>query len=130
MTTSAEQIRAFTGPAILSYAFRPFFLFGALWAAAAVAVWLPMLRGHVVLPSAFTPIEWHVHELIYGYVLAAVAGFLLTATPSWTGRLPVVGKRGYSCCSSPGSPAASPSSPRSGSVHALLWQSILHFLLH
>ena len=45
MTTSAEQIRAFTGPAILSYGFRPFFLFGALWAAIAVAVWLPMLSG-------------------------------------------------------------------------------------
>src|SRR5262249_4052639 len=93
MTTSAEQIRAFTGPAILSYAFRPFFLFGALWAAAAVAVWLPMLKGHVVLPSAFTPIEWHVHELIYGYVPASGAGCLLTATRSWTGRLPVVGTR-------------------------------------
>ncbi|MGE8943378.1 NnrS family protein [Leptospira interrogans] len=93
MATSAEQIRAFTGPAILSYGFRPFFLFGALWAALSVALWLPMLSGHLVLPSVLSPIEWHVHELVYGYVPAIVAGFLLTAVPNWTGRLPVVGTR-------------------------------------
>lgn len=93
MTTSAAQIRTFTGPALLSYGFRPFFLFGALWAALAVSLWLPALSGHLALPSALAPIEWHVHELIYGYVPAIVAGFLLTAVPNWTGRLPVVGRR-------------------------------------
>ncbi len=93
MATSAAQIRAFGGPALLSYGFRPFFLFGALWAAVAVALWLPMLSGHLVIPSAFTPVEWHIHELIFGYVPAIVAGFLLTAVPNWTGRLPVVGVR-------------------------------------
>ncbi len=93
MTTSAAQIRAFTGPALLSYGFRPFFLFGALWAALAVALWLLMLSGHLVLPSALAPLEWHVHELLYGYAPAIVAGFLLTAVPNWTGRLPVVGTR-------------------------------------
>jgi uncharacterized protein involved in response to NO len=79
------------GPAILSHGFRPFFLFGALWAAVAVALWPWMLSGHLVLPSAYTPIQWHVHELIYGYVPAVVAGFLLTAVANWTGRPPVVG---------------------------------------
>ncbi len=93
MSTSAAQIRSFTGPALLSYGFRPFFLFGALWAAFAVVLWLPMLSGHLDLPSSLSPIEWHVHELIYGYVPAIVAGFLLTAVPNWTGRLPVVGTR-------------------------------------
>lgn len=93
MTTSAAQIRAYTGPALFSYGFRPFFLFGALWAALAVALWLPMLSGQLVIPSQFSPIEWHVHELIFGYVPAIVAGFLLTAVPNWTGRLPVVGPR-------------------------------------
>jgi uncharacterized protein involved in response to NO len=91
VTSSAEQIRDYTGPAILSHGFRPFFLFGALWAALAVAVWLPVLSGHITLPSAFSPLDWHVHELVYGYVPAIVAGFLLTAAPNWTGRLPVVG---------------------------------------
>jgi len=84
-------VPSFRGPAILSYGFRPFFLAGAIWAAIAVALWLPMLSGQFMLPSAFSPVEWHVHELIYGYVPAIVAGFLLTAIPNWTGRLPVTG---------------------------------------
>lgn len=91
MTTSAEQIRTFRGPAILSYGFRPFFLFGALWAALALPIWLAMLLGYLTLPTAFAPIDWHAHELIFGYVPAIAAGFLLTAVPNWTGRLPVVG---------------------------------------
>lgn len=91
MTSSAQQIRSYTGPAILSYGFRPFFLAGAIWAALAVALWLPLLSGHVQLPITFSPVEWHVHELVYGYVPAVIAGFLLTAVPNWTGRLPVVG---------------------------------------
>jgi uncharacterized protein involved in response to NO len=91
MATTAERMRAHTGPAVLSYGFRPFFLLGALWAALVVAIWLPVLEGSVTLPTAFSPLEWHVHELVFGYVPAIVAGFLLTAVPNWTGRLPVTG---------------------------------------
>src|SRR6476659_10108247 len=91
MATTAERIRHHSGPAVLSYGFRPFFLLAALWAALAVAIWLPVLAGSLVLPSAFSPLEWHVHELAYGYVPAVAAGFLLTAVPNWTGRLPVTG---------------------------------------
>ena len=91
--TSAAQIRAYRGPALFSYGFRPFFLMGALWAAVAVALWLPMLAGVIALPTTLTPLEWHIHELLYGYVPAVIAGFLLTAVPNWTGRLPVVGPR-------------------------------------
>ena len=47
--------------------------------------------GDVTLPTAFIPRDWHVHEMLYGYVPAVVAGFLLTAIPNWTGRLPVRG---------------------------------------
>ena len=46
--TKAEQIRNYSGPAILSYGFRPFFLGGAAWAAFIVALWLPMLAGQSV----------------------------------------------------------------------------------
>jgi uncharacterized protein involved in response to NO len=92
MATSAEQIRSYEGPALFSYGFRPFFLFGSLWALAAMGLWLAMLRGHLALPTALSPVQWHVHELIFGYVPAVVAGFLLTAVPNWTGRLPVVGR--------------------------------------
>ena len=70
---------------------RPFFLLGALWTAGVVANWLPVLGGEITLPTAFAPVAWHVHELVYGYVPAIVAGFLLTAVPNWTGRLPVTG---------------------------------------
>ena len=91
MATTAEQLRQYSGPAILSYGFRPFFLGGAIWAAIAVALWLPMLAGQLTLPSAFGPLEWHVHELLYGFLPAIIAGFLLTAVPNWTGRLPVAG---------------------------------------
>lgn len=91
MTTSAERIRAWDGPAILSYGFRPFFLFGALWAALAMVFWVLMLTGHDVLPSAFDPISWHAHEMLFGYLGAIMAGFLLTAVPNWTGALPITG---------------------------------------
>jgi uncharacterized protein involved in response to NO len=88
---TAQKIRSYQGPAILSYGFRPFFLFAAAWSAAVVALWLPLLAGSLYLPTALDPIQWHTHELIFGYVPAVIAGFLLTAVPNWTGRLPVTG---------------------------------------
>jgi uncharacterized protein involved in response to NO len=89
--TTAQLARQWRGPALFSYGFRPFFSFGALYAAIAVAVWVPWFLGFIELPTDFPPIAWHVHELLFGYVPAIVAGFLLTAVPNWTGRLPVVG---------------------------------------
>lgn len=91
--TTAQQMRAWTGPAILTYGFRPFFFGAAVWAVLAMALWVPMLSGHVTLPTAFDPVSWHAHEVLYGYLGAVVAGFLLTAVPNWTGRLPIVGWR-------------------------------------
>ncbi len=91
MTTTATQMRAWRGPAILTYGFRPFFLGAALWACLAMALWVPMLAGGLTLPTAFDPVSWHAHEFLFGYLAAVVAGFLLTAVPNWSGRLPVVG---------------------------------------
>ena len=91
MSTSAERIRGWQGPALLSYGFRPFFLGGALWSALAMAGWIGLLSGAVALPTAFDPVSWHAHEFLFGYLAAIVAGFLLTAVPNWTGRLPIVG---------------------------------------
>jgi uncharacterized protein involved in response to NO len=85
------RLRAYEGPALLSYGFRPFFLGGAIFAAIAVLLWLPMYSGDTALRTAFTPRDWHVHEMLYGYLPAAVTGFLLTAIPNWTGRLPIQG---------------------------------------
>lgn len=91
MATTMSLQRAWRGPALLTYGFRPFFLFGALHAALMVALWVPWHLGVIALPSAFPPVVWHAHELLFGFVPAIVAGFLLTAVPNWTGRLPVVG---------------------------------------
>ncbi len=89
--SSAEQMRAWQGPALFSFGFRPFFLFGAFWAAAAMVLWVLMLGGAFTLPSRFDPVSWHAHALLFGYLGAVVAGFLLTAVPNWTGRLPLIG---------------------------------------
>ncbi len=78
-------------PAVLEYAFRPMFLFAAGWAIAALALWLAMFFGYLQLPTRFDPLAWHIHEMLFGFVMAAVAGFLLTAIPNWTGRPPLRG---------------------------------------
>lgn len=85
------RLRVYEGPALLSYGFRPFFLLAALQAGLAILVWLPFVTGHLAVPTAFAPVDWHVHEMLFGYQAAAIAGFLLTAIPNWTGRLPVQG---------------------------------------
>ncbi|WP_336490533.1 NnrS family protein [Methylobacterium nigriterrae] len=85
------RLRPYEGPPLLSYGFRPFFLLGSLYAGLAVVVWLPMFTGEFALPTAFAARDWHIHEMLYGFVSAVVAGFLLTAIPNWTGRLPLQG---------------------------------------
>jgi len=92
MTTTAAPLRART-PTILSYGFRPFFFGASVWAALAMALWVPMLSGHLNLPTAFDPVSWHAHEFMFGYLGAVIAGFLLTAVPNWTGRRPITGWR-------------------------------------
>ena len=69
--------------------FRPFFLFSAAWAALAVPLWLASYLG--MLPTGQITRDWHVHEMLFGYLSGVIAGFLLTAVPNWTGRLPVTG---------------------------------------
>lgn len=76
-----------------SYGFRPFFLAAALWGATAIAAWIAILTTGLSIPTRFDPLTWHIHEMFFGFVLAAVAGFLLTAIANWTGRQPVSGAR-------------------------------------
>jgi len=78
-------------PAILSYGFRPFFLLASLQAGGAILFWLPLFYGDLATQSVFAPVDWHIHEMLFGYLAAVVTGFLLTAIPNWTGRLPVQG---------------------------------------
>ena len=91
MSTTGERMRAWRGPVLFTYGFRPFFFGAGLWAMVAMMLWIAMLTGHLVLPTAFDPISWHTHEFLFGYAGAVIAGFLLTAVPNWTGRLPIVG---------------------------------------
>ncbi len=74
-----------------SRGFRPFFFLGAAWAAIAVPVWLTAYVHGYSPRSAMPAMFWHAHEMVYGFGMAVVAGFLLTAIPNWTGRLPVRG---------------------------------------
>jgi uncharacterized protein involved in response to NO len=86
-----QRRRDYAGPALLSYGFRPFFLAAGLWAAFGILLWLPQYSGALTLPTHFSALDWHIHEMLYGYVAATIAGFLLTAIPNWTSRLPVSG---------------------------------------
>lgn len=83
--------------AFFSYGFRPFFLGGAIFASLFMALWLTWVVTVMAagwndwLPVAGSPFAWHAHEMIYGFAAAAIAGFLLTAVPNWTGALPLSG---------------------------------------
>ena len=80
------------GLAVLSYGFRPLFLLAGIFAVLSVGLWLPEYEGEISIPTTFSPVAWHTHEMLYGYLVAAVSGFLLTAIPNWTGRLPFKGR--------------------------------------
>lgn len=73
------------GIALFSYGFRPFFLLAGLHALIAVPLWLWMHSHGVAALPDLPPSLWHGHEMIYGFIAAAIAGFLLTSVPSWTG---------------------------------------------
>ena len=86
-----RKARMAAAPPILRGGFRPFFLLGAAWAVVALFVWLTVFFHGLPLPSAFNSLAWHRHEMLFGFVGAVIAGFLLTAIPNWTGRLPIAG---------------------------------------
>jgi uncharacterized protein involved in response to NO len=90
--TAIPRLQAYQGPVLFGVGFRPFFLAGAIWAGLGIVLWLPMVFGRLQIPTAFSSVDWHVHEMLYGYLPAIVTGFLLTAIPNWTGRLPLQGR--------------------------------------
>lgn len=77
------------GAALLAYPFRPFFLLAALYAAAGVLAWIGYLFGGWPLPLGTSPVRWHAHEMLFGFLPAAITGFLLTAMTNWTGAPPL-----------------------------------------
>ncbi|GAB4143353.1 MAG: NnrS family protein [Sphingomonadales bacterium] len=85
------RYRPFGGATLFAHGFRPFFLAAALWAPVALLLFLGVFLGWTGWPALADPMAWHHHELLFGFVAAAVAGFALTAIPNWTGRLPLQG---------------------------------------
>lgn len=84
-------MRADPTPPLLAYAFRPFFLLCALYAVLLMLGWSLWLSGVVELPVRWPAVYWHSHEMLFGFVTAAIAGFLLTAMTNWTGAPPLKG---------------------------------------
>ncbi len=72
--------------ALFNLAFRPFFLAAALYAVLSIAAWMGVYVFHWQLSLlGLQPMNWHAHEMLFGYALAVIAGFLLTAVKNWTG---------------------------------------------
>jgi uncharacterized protein involved in response to NO len=78
-------------PVLLAYGFRTFFLFAGVYGALAMLAWAGFLFAGLPQPGGISPVQWHSHELLYGLVPAAIAGFLLTAISNWTGAPPIQG---------------------------------------
>ncbi len=88
---ASARSRNFEGWPLFANSFRPFFLLAAIQAGLSILAWLPMFYGELSVTSAFAPRDWHVHEMLYGFLPAVITGFLFTAIPNWTGRLPIQG---------------------------------------
>jgi uncharacterized protein involved in response to NO len=92
MTVPISGKQGYQGPAFFSYGFRPFFLGAALFAGVAIPAWILMLAGVGDSASLSAPRDWHVHEMVFGFLPAVITGFMLTAIPNWTGRSPIRGE--------------------------------------
>jgi uncharacterized protein involved in response to NO len=75
-----EPRRTYRGPAVLASGHRPFFLAAGLSATSGLALWVAALAGYLPISAA-----WHGHEMVFGFAVSAIAGFLMAAVPKWTG---------------------------------------------
>ena len=93
MAASSGGLHSHPRIVLFSYGFRPFFLLVGLWAIVPIVTLLVSLSVQSWPVEAIPLFRWHAHEMIFGLVSAAMAGFLLTAVPSWTGQQAVSGLR-------------------------------------
>ncbi len=91
MTDQQNETDRYQGLAFFSYGFRPFFLGAALFAGVAVPTWVLTVAGVGSPEFVFPARDWHVHEMVFGFLPAVITGFLLTAIPNWTDRPPIRG---------------------------------------
>lgn len=82
----------FQSHSLLAHPFRPFFLLTGVYGIVTVIAWMGFLFGGVSLPLGWSPLHWHSHEMLFGLIPLAIAGFLLTAVCNWTGAAPLHGK--------------------------------------
>lgn len=87
-----DKRKAMAVAPILRLGFRPFFLLGAVLAALAIPVWIAALQGWALPAPVGGWLAWHRHELVFGFAGAIIAGFLLTAAQTWTGRPSLSGR--------------------------------------
>jgi uncharacterized protein involved in response to NO len=73
------------GLPFLRLGFRPFYLGGALLAAVIVPLWVAIFLGYLQGPANVAPLLWHAHEMLFGFAVAIIVGFLMTAGKNWTG---------------------------------------------
>ena len=87
-----DKRKAMAVAPILRLGFRPFFLLGAVLAALAIPLWIAALQGWALPAPVGGWLAWHRHELVFGFAGAIIAGFLLTAVQTWTGRPSLSGR--------------------------------------
>jgi uncharacterized protein involved in response to NO len=92
MADQATELPSYQGSAVFSYGFRPFFLGAALFAGVAVPAWIMILAGSGDSNFLYPARDWHVHEMVFGFLPAVITGFLLTAIPNWADRPPIRGR--------------------------------------
>ena len=76
---------------VFNLGFRPFFLLSGAFAIILMALWIPLFTGGRTLSTYYGQIGWHSHEMIFGYTVGVIAGFLLTSVRNWTGRSTATG---------------------------------------
>lgn len=81
-SAAAPRLQGWPG---LRLAFRPFYLGAALWAALIVPMWVAIFTGAIPWTPTPPPLLWHAHEMLFGFAVAVIVGFLLTAGKTWTG---------------------------------------------
>ena len=91
MPETTDDSDSYHGAAFFSYGFRPFFFSAALFAGLAVPAWVFILGAGDGIGFLYAPREWHVHEMVFGFLPCVITGFLLTAIPNWTERPPIKG---------------------------------------
>lgn len=84
-TTARTSVNTLRGWPLLRLGFRPFYLGASVFAMLTVPLWIALLLGSVTLKLSVSPVLWHAHEMLFGFAVAVIVGFLLTAGKAWTG---------------------------------------------